>query len=113
MKFSHLLDIAFTLENEEKDPLDSDRAVILQALNRRVEYLRTCSPEEFREAIGHCDSYSFRTKTFYVVVMPDGKILSDAKFGPCLYSNTVEATKKKRRFNGVRVEKYNPKKHGE
>lgn len=113
MKFSHLLDAAFTLEDENEDPLKSDRSTILKALQRRVEYLKTCSPEEFREAIGHCDSYSCRVKTFYVVIMPDGGILGNEKFGPSLYSNTVEATKKKIRHGGVRVEKYNPKKHGE
>ena len=113
MKFSHMLEIGFTFEDYNKSPRDSSRADILDELEKRLCYLRTCSIHEFKEAFGYCDTYPIKVKTFYVVILPDGKVLSNEVFGPCIYSNTVEATKKKRRFNGIRVEKYNPKKHGE
>ena len=54
--FNHMLDVAFTVEHPESDFANIPADVILEALQKRVDYLRA-NPHELSEAIGHCDTY--------------------------------------------------------
>jgi hypothetical protein len=50
-----MFDVAFTVEHTG-EPEDVPREILLDALQRRVDYLRA-NPQEAAEAFGVCDSY--------------------------------------------------------
>ena len=57
-KFNTMFDVAFTLVHECEDPDQIPTEDILDALQKRVDYLRnTASKLEFNEAFGVCDTY--------------------------------------------------------
>jgi len=55
-RYNHMCDVAFTLVTEQEDIINVPPAEILDALQKRVDYLRQ-NPAELAEAIGLCDSY--------------------------------------------------------
>ena len=55
-KYNHMFDVAFTLETNHADPYAVPMEDILDALARRLEFLRK-NPEECAEAFGFSDSY--------------------------------------------------------
>lgn len=56
--FSHLFDVAFQLENKIEDPYSIPVSELLDAVQKRVDYLRNHQDEcRVGEAFGHCDSY--------------------------------------------------------
>jgi hypothetical protein len=56
-KYSHMWDVAFTVENEIEDPTEIPAIELVNALQKRVDYLRQAIPFEGTEPFGHCDSY--------------------------------------------------------
>ena len=59
VKYNHMLDVAFTIETEEKDWTKLTTDELIGALQRRIHYLQR-NPEEAAGAFGHCDSYEFK-----------------------------------------------------
>jgi len=55
-KYSHLMDVAFQFSDLNEDPTKSKPEVMLDALQKRVDYLRA-NPSELADAFGHCDTY--------------------------------------------------------
>jgi hypothetical protein len=53
---NYMLDIAFTIETPIQDFLDIPPAQLIEAMQRRVDYLRN-NPHELADAVGFCDSY--------------------------------------------------------
>lgn len=54
-KYNHMMDVAFTIETEEKDWTKIPADELIGALQRRIHYLQR-NPED-ADAFGHCDSY--------------------------------------------------------
>jgi hypothetical protein len=56
VKYNHMMDIAFQVETEEPDALEISKEEVLAALMQRIATLFIES--HWREAIGHCDTYT-------------------------------------------------------
>jgi hypothetical protein len=56
-KFSHMFDIAFTIENEIEDPDRIPVSDLITALELRIGSLRATPPDASRYAFGWNDSY--------------------------------------------------------
>jgi hypothetical protein len=55
MKYNHMLDVAFTIETPIKDWRQIPVMDLIDALQRRVDYLKTYEGAE--EAFGYSDTY--------------------------------------------------------
>jgi hypothetical protein len=55
-KYNTMFDVCFTVEHDQDEPLDVPVAVLLEALQRRVHYLRA-NPDDAAEAFGASDTY--------------------------------------------------------
>jgi hypothetical protein len=51
-----MMDVAFQFSDLNEDPTKSKPEVMLDALQKRVDYLRA-NPSELADAFGHCDTY--------------------------------------------------------
>ena len=56
MKYNHMLDIAFSVETTEPDPLKLPRDEVLAALMQRIAGL--LSDGQLIAEISHCDTYT-------------------------------------------------------
>ena len=55
--YNHMLDIGFVIKDSpHEDWMNVPLEVIIAALQKRVNYLKN-TPNEFFEAVGHCDTY--------------------------------------------------------
>jgi hypothetical protein len=55
-RFNHMFDIAFSVETEHENWEDVPTAVLINALEERVRFLKA-TPTEAPEAFGYCDTY--------------------------------------------------------
>jgi len=56
MKYNHMMDVCFTYESENEDPFKDQIEVQIDALQKRVTYLKRHQQDAY-EAFGHSDSY--------------------------------------------------------
>ena len=54
-KYNHACDVAFSIDTDQQDIIDVPAPVLLDALQKRVDYLRA-HPNEVYEAIGVYDT---------------------------------------------------------
>jgi hypothetical protein len=57
MKYNTMFDVAFSVEHDEEIPEDVSAALLLDAAQKRIDFLRN-HPGEAAEAFGVCDTYS-------------------------------------------------------
>lgn len=60
-RFNHMLDVAFTIESTIEDWEQIPAKDLVEALQRRVNYLRD-NPADAADAIGFSDSYEVPTE---------------------------------------------------
>jgi hypothetical protein len=60
--YNHMLDVAFTVEGPWENYEEIPYEVLVDSLQRRVDYLRRRGPEEF-DAFGFCDAYEVTSNT--------------------------------------------------
>jgi len=57
MKYNTMFDLAFSVEHDNDNPEDVSAALLLDAAQKRIDFLRN-HPGEAAEAFGVCDTYS-------------------------------------------------------
>lgn len=57
-RYNTMFDVAFTVEHDYEDPFDIPKELLIEALQKRVDYIRASKEEGIvGEILGVCDTY--------------------------------------------------------